>query len=105
MKTFVRDLLRAVGLLSVVLVNATPAHAQTLLSQGRPASASSVENSGTAASKAVDGSMTTRWSSAFSDPQWIRIDLGASASINRVVLTWEAAYAKAYQVQVSTDGA
>src|SRR3954454_13401200 len=71
--------------------------ASTLLSQGKPATASSTENAGTPASAAVDGNTTsTRWSSAFSDPQWIQVDLGQSASITQVVLTWEAAYASAF---------
>ncbi len=77
--------------------------ASTLLSQGKPATASSSENAGTPASAAVDGNTTTRWSSAFADPQWIQIDLGQSADITQVVLTWEAAYAKAFQIQVSAD--
>ncbi|ETK34109.1 discoidin domain-containing protein [Microbispora sp. ATCC PTA-5024] len=83
----------------------TPAQAaSTLLSQGRPATASSAENAGTPASAAVDGDAATRWSSAFSDPQWLQVDLGASASITQVTLTWEAAYAKAFQIQTSGDG-
>ncbi|MER5296676.1 discoidin domain-containing protein [Streptomyces pharetrae] len=45
----------------------------------------------------------TRWSSAFADPQWIQVDLGGSARISEVALNWEAAYAKAFQVQVSAD--
>ena len=56
-----------------------------------------------AASYAVDGNPETRWSSAFSDPQWIYVDLGQSYSINRVRLSWEAAYGQAYQIQVSSD--
>jgi beta-glucanase (GH16 family)/uncharacterized protein YndB with AHSA1/START domain len=77
----------------------------TLLSQGHPATASSSENA-TAfpASAAVDGNTGTRWSSAFSDPQWLQVDLGASHPVSRVVLTWEAASATAFQLQVSTDG-
>ena len=43
-------------------------------------------------------------SSAFTDPQWIRVDLGTSTSIKRVMLTWEAAYAKSFQIQTSPDG-
>ncbi|TDV40987.1 discoidin domain-containing protein [Actinophytocola oryzae] len=70
----------------------------------RPATASSTENAGTPASAAVDGNAGTRWSSAAADPQWIRVDLGASTSVCQVVLTWEAAYATAFQVQVSADG-
>jgi len=77
--------------------------ATTLLSQGRPATASSVENAGTPASAAVDGDTGTRWSSAFSDPQWIQVDLGSTATVSQVVLQWEAAYATAFQVQVSGD--
>ncbi len=72
------------------------------LAQG--AWASSVENAGLSAAAAVDGNASTRWSSAFSDPQWITVDLGAVYSINHVVLNWEAAYGKAYRIQVSTDG-
>jgi len=30
--------------------------------------------------------------SAFGDPQWIYVDLGATATISRVVLSWEAAF-------------
>jgi len=66
--------------------------------------ASSVENSVRAAANAVDGNNGTRWSSAFSDPQWIQVDLGGSRALNRVVLNWEAAYGRAYQLQTSPDG-
>jgi hypothetical protein len=86
-------------------VGAGRAHAATtLLSQGKSTTASSTENAGTPASAAVDGNTGTRWSSAFSDPQWLQVDLGASATISQVTLSWEAAYAKAFQVQVSADG-
>jgi len=94
-------------LVALPLVFALPsAHAAvTLLSQGRPATTSSTENAGTPAANAVDGNTGTRWSSAFSDPQWLQVDLGASAAITQVVLRWESAYARAFQVQVSADGA
>jgi F5/8 type C domain-containing protein/glycosyl hydrolase family 64 (putative beta-1,3-glucanase) len=83
-----------------------PANAAgTLLSQGKPTVASTVENAGTPASAAVDGNTGTRWSSQFSDPQWLRVDLGATATIDQVVLNWEAAYATAFQIQVSADAA
>ncbi|GAA3453136.1 discoidin domain-containing protein [Dactylosporangium matsuzakiense] len=78
--------------------------ASTLLSQGRPTTASSTENAGTPAAAATDGNTATRWSSAFSDPQWIQVDLGQSATVDQVVLNWEAAYAKSFQVQTSADG-
>jgi fibronectin type 3 domain-containing protein len=75
-----------------------------LLSQGHPATASSVENAGLPPANAVDGNTGTRWSSAFSDPQWLEVDLGATHTISQVVLNWEAAYAKAFQIQTSNDG-
>lgn len=56
------------------------------------------------ASHAVDGDLTTRWSSAFDDPQWITVDLGSVSEISRVRLSWEAAFARAYRIEVSTDG-
>lgn len=100
-------LLAAVLLIGLVVTVSPPGAvaAPALLSQNRPATASSVENAATPASAAVDGNAGTRWSSAFADPQWLRVDLGARATVNQVVLNWEAAYARAFQLQVSTDGA
>jgi hypothetical protein len=83
---------------------APPSGSGPLLSQGRPATASSIENTSRSAGNAVDGNTGTRWSSGFSDPQWIRVDLGASHAINRVLLNWETAYGRAYQIQTSPDG-
>src|SRR5258708_6907833 len=106
---------RRISLLGVVLALAAalalvagPASrasaASTQLSQGKPATASSTENATFPAANAVDGNPSTRWSSAFADPQWLQVDLGASASITQVVLQWEAAYATAFQIQTSPDG-
>jgi beta-glucanase (GH16 family) len=86
----------------VVVVSRANA-AEILLSQGRPAVASSTENAGTVAANAVDGNTGTRWSSGFSVPQWIYVDLGSAQPITRVALNWEAAYATAYQIQTSND--
>ncbi|MEU8950996.1 beta-1,3-glucanase family protein [Streptomyces sp. NPDC048489] len=100
----------ALGLVVALLVacvaalTPTSAHAaDQLLSQGRPATASSTENASFPASAAVDGDPGTRWSSAFADPQWVQVDLGSVQQITRVTLNWEAAYAKAFQIQTSTD--
>jgi len=94
----------AAGLAAALLTvtNAASA-ADAVISQGRPVTASSAENAGTPASAAVDGNAGTRWSSAFSDPQWIRVDLGATATITQVTLNWEAAYGRAFQIQTSTN--
>src|ERR1044072_2842689 len=84
---------------ALLAVPSTPAFADTLLSQGKTATASSSENAGTAPAAAVDGNAGTRWSSANTDAQWLQVDLGASTSVNKVVLNWEAAYASGYKIQ------
>ncbi|MFM9633331.1 discoidin domain-containing protein [Streptomyces galilaeus] len=76
--------------------------AEVLLSQGKTAVASSTEGVFSAGS-AVDGDAGTRWSSEFTDPQWIQVDLGATAEVSRVALNWEAAYGKAFRIEVSND--
>ncbi|PRH76353.1 coagulation factor 5/8 type domain-containing protein [Streptomyces solincola] len=89
----------------IAVLPAPPAYAEpVLLSQGRPATASSQEHAWSTAAAAVDGDAGTRWSSAAADPQWLQVDLGASASVERVVLRWETAYAKAFRIQLSADG-
>ena len=88
----------------LVVTAVTAAAADPLISQGHPATASSTENAGTPASAAFDGNTATRWSSAFSMPQWVQVDLGGTATVSRVVLNWEAAYATAFTVQTSANG-
>ncbi|WP_084713277.1 discoidin domain-containing protein [Streptacidiphilus rugosus] len=75
------------------------------LALGRATTASSVQSgTGDTAGLATDGNAATRWSSAFADPQWLQVDLGASHQVDEVRLTWEAAYATAFQIQTSADG-
>ncbi|MGW7308234.1 discoidin domain-containing protein [Streptomyces sp. NPDC054835] len=90
---------------SLTALTAAPAGAApALLSQGRPVTASSAEGP-FAPSAVVDGDLTgTRWASQWSDAQWIRIDLGRRADLSRAVLTWEAAYGSAYDIQLSDNG-
>ncbi|MCY0925380.1 discoidin domain-containing protein [Streptomyces sp. H27-H1] len=91
---------------SLSLVTApTAVAAETLLSQGKPATASSQEGEGLSAAAAVDGNLTsTRWASQWRDAEWIQVDLGAVQNLSRVVLTWEGAYGKSYEIQVSDNG-
>ncbi|MEV8394771.1 MULTISPECIES: discoidin domain-containing protein [unclassified Streptomyces] len=65
----------------------------------------STEDGDNKAANATDGKADTRWSSAYKDNQWIRVDLGESVSFDRVVVVWEPAYPKTYVIQVSDDGA
>ncbi|MFJ1640340.1 discoidin domain-containing protein [Streptomyces sp. NPDC088256] len=79
--------------------------AETLLSQGRSATASSQEGDALSAGAAFDGDLTgTRWASQWRDDEWIQVDLGESRNLSRIVLTWEAAYGKDYEVQTSDNG-
>jgi hypothetical protein len=76
---------------------------KTNIAKGKTATSSANENDSLLPGYAVDGSMASRWSSAWSDPQWICIDLGADYLVNRVVLYWERALGSAFQIQVSKD--
>ncbi|AZQ63963.1 T9SS type A sorting domain-containing protein [Flammeovirga pectinis] len=49
----------------------------------------------------TDGDLTTRWASAWADPQWIYIDLENEYAISSVVLNWEDAFADQYKIEVS----
>ncbi|MFH1368803.1 MAG: discoidin domain-containing protein [Elusimicrobiota bacterium] len=56
-----------------------------------------------AAEHAVDGDMGTRWASDHADNQWMRLDVGALESFDRIKIFWEAGYTKEYEISVSTD--
>ena len=79
----------------------------TPASQGRPTTASSVEvgRPDLGPANATDGNLSTRWSSRFSDPQWLEVDLGSTTNVTDFRLVWEAAYAKQYDLQFSDDSA
>ncbi|KAL3930309.1 MAG: hypothetical protein SGPRY_001594 [Prymnesium sp.] len=70
------------------------------LALGAVATASSASPS---ARLAVDGSDTTRWASAMSDPQWIAFDLGSVKELCEVRIFWEAAYASEYLLQLGNE--
>ncbi len=103
-----RTLPAILAILTLVALNfsplgVTPAYAATNVALGKTATASSVDNASRPASLAVDGNINTRWSSAYSAPQWIQIDLGAVYDISQVVLRWETAYGSAYEIQTSNN--
>lgn len=101
----VTAVLLLVGGLLLAYPERAGAAADPLISRGKPATASSSESSALGPQKAFDGDAASRWASAEGkDPQWIRVDLGATADVTRVRLSWEAAYAKVYRVEISADG-
>ncbi|MGH9961367.1 MAG: discoidin domain-containing protein, partial [Pyrinomonadaceae bacterium] len=81
----------------------SPPPPTTNLALNKLVTVSSTEGPAYRGSYAVDGNAATRWSSVYSDPQWITIDLGSLKQINRVVLKWEVAYGKSYKIQLSSD--
>jgi beta-glucanase (GH16 family) len=84
-------------------ISATTTVPSANLALNKPVMTSSNESAAYPGSNAVDGNYTTRWSSAFSDPQWIYVDLQAYVNVNRVKLTWENAYATSFEIDVSPD--
>ncbi|WP_302626360.1 discoidin domain-containing protein [uncultured Eubacterium sp.] len=73
------------------------------LSYGRPVYASS-QNGNDGAELAVDGLENTRWQAKSEDTnEWLYVDLGKEADIAHLYIHWEAAYAKAYEIQFSND--
>src|ERR1700749_3877808 len=94
----------AIGATGTTKVANTPSRPTTDPALNKTAASASTESAAYPASNAVDGNTGTRWSSAFSDPQWLEVDLGSSQSICQVTLNWEAAYATAFQIQTSADG-
>ncbi|MBP5318969.1 MAG: discoidin domain-containing protein [Paludibacteraceae bacterium] len=56
------------------------------------------------AALAVDGNPGSRWESAFSDPQWLYVDLQGVYQLTSMEILWETASAKDYDIQVSNDG-
>jgi hypothetical protein len=92
------------GTASVTVTSGSPAPPGNL-AQGQPAVALSQEGAAFAPLYAVDGNTATRWASTGGvDPQWIYVDLGAVYPVDHVLLNWEAAYARAYRIEVSTNG-
>lgn len=82
----------------------TSTAATSNLALNRWATASSQQTTGTPAAAATDGQSGSRWSSQFSDAQWLTVDLGTAMPVNHVTLQWEAAFGKDYAIQTSTDG-
>jgi hypothetical protein len=52
----------------------------------------------------IDGDSTTRWSSSYSDGQWVVVDLRHDQPVTRLRLFWETAAARDYRVLLSSDG-
>lgn len=67
--------------------------------------ASAFERGDLSAAAAIDHNDGTRWSSGFTDDQYLTLDFGKTVAINRVRIAWENAHATEYLLQVSDDNA
>ncbi len=76
----------------------------TNLAAGKEVICSGTESADFLPEYLTDGDTNTRWASDFSDNAWFVIDLGNTFHISQVVLNWEAAYGKQYEILVSADG-
>jgi hypothetical protein len=72
------------------------------MASGRPA-VGSTTYPGYPAGNITDGDTDSRWSSLYSDNEWLYVDLGSAYTIDRVVMLWTIAYARSYKLQVSND--
>ena len=74
--------------------------------RGAVATASSVEDNlpQFTPDHAIDGDLTTRWSSGYTDGEWLQVQLASPQNLGKVVLVWEAAHATAYRIETSADG-
>jgi len=52
----------------------------------------------------ADGDPTTRWRGSNTDTTWAQVDFGSQKTVSTVRLSWEAAFAKNYKIQLSDDG-
>ena len=84
------------------LVHVLP-YSDVNLALGKPVTVSGSETAGTLAMNAVDGDMTTRWSSRFQDDEWLEIDLKHCYSLDSVRIYWETSYAPVYEILLSQD--
>jgi hyaluronoglucosaminidase len=95
------------GLTRTLTLNVHPRVSTTNVALAATATASSVEQNlpQFTAPHANDGSLSTRWSSGYTDGEWLQVKFAAPQHLGKVVVSWEAAHASAYRIETSADGA
>jgi len=74
------------------------------LGSGAATESSEDENTQNISDYAVDGKLSTRWSSSYHDENYLILDLKETKTVSGVALYWETAYGSSYSIDVSTDG-
>jgi len=86
-----------------ISVSYTPG-ANANLAIGKPVVVSTTEAGfGNITTNVNDENLNTRWSSEYTDPQTIYIDLLENYNVTSIVLNWEIANAKSYTIEFSND--
>jgi endoglucanase Acf2 len=93
------------GTISDTAYIAVKAFADVNLASFKPVKVSSVESDdpNQAGKFAVDRSLATRWSSKWTDNEYLSVDLQGAYKLNKVVVQWQNP-AATYEIQVSNDG-
>ncbi|MEO5681339.1 MAG: discoidin domain-containing protein [Chitinophagaceae bacterium] len=84
--------------------NSASQTAYSNVAQGKPAAASSSDDAAHAAMYAFDGNRDTRFSSGYTDDQWLSVDMGKAYFLNTVILVWEKSYGKDFDILFSNNG-
>jgi hypothetical protein len=82
-------------------------HSAAFSADWKESSIKVIASSGTgdyAPERAVDGDFSTRWSSDFSDDQWLLIEFEEPRSICGLVLHWETAFGEKYTIEAKDAG-
>lgn len=69
----------------------------------QPAKASSNDAYAGGALAAFDGDPASRWSSGYTDNEWLLVDLDSALMVDSVTIQWEDAYASGYKIETSLD--
>ncbi len=74
------------------------------LAQGAVVTASSQETEDFPGPLAADGDFGTRWSSEYTDPSWLLLDLGSVKTVGAATVYFETACSQDFMFEVSSDG-
>ena len=96
---------KSLYIIFIILIQTSLIEALENIAYKRTVIATSIESNEYKAEYAVDANGNTRWSSQSYDNQNFIVDLWKVYTIGSVIISWEAAYASQFQVQVSTDNA
>ena len=70
----------------------------------RKITVSSIENSSYLAAYAIDADETTRWSTEYTDDEYMIVEFEKTREVQRIFMDWEAAYGEVFHILTSVDG-